>query len=473
MDLLDALAAVCIRREKGEVFFVSLAMDPKAATLYVSSNESVPATVISHLRKILGQLKELRKVVEPSPSIPADNETSPDLNKTQSRTDGELELQKTIYEHSYSKLRLRFSKRAPAILAIYETTVKGLQANDKDAKLLHLTRWALEHIQGLLQNDKPQCSLTDLIQTIDEVSLSWRDHLKAAGDVDILTRWDNLIRESGLTFRIYEAKAHVLLLDADWNRKLSLRRLLEKLFTLHRHIRTITRIAWSRRLSPFLEGQFDVVSVPAAHGDISIKFSQQDVLTIIFPPGEQKELPVCDELLKRLQEKAEYEGIELKKGTKLSMKANVHAECTLLAYHLQHPTITPYCYFGGSKLSCHGCATLFSSFNLVADSFHLPQFFTKGCHNKIYLRWPCPSLLSLEQSKRLQPGTLSLDTQVRKKVIAALRTELATYVHELRAVVQGPSRLQSDSTAASGDSRESAEEGIARLQARMEAGMCE
>lgn len=72
MDLLDAVAAVCIRKEKAEVFFVSLAMDPKAATLYVSSNESVPATVISHLHKIRGQLKELRKVVEPSPSITVD-----------------------------------------------------------------------------------------------------------------------------------------------------------------------------------------------------------------------------------------------------------------------------------------------------------------------------------------------------------------------------------------------------------------
>jgi hypothetical protein len=82
MDLLDALAAVCIRREKGEVFFVSLAMDLNAATLYVSSNETVPATVISHLCKIRGQLKELRAVVEPNPLIPADNERSPDPNKT-------------------------------------------------------------------------------------------------------------------------------------------------------------------------------------------------------------------------------------------------------------------------------------------------------------------------------------------------------------------------------------------------------
>jgi hypothetical protein len=399
MDLLDALAAVCIRKEKGEVFFVSLAMDQKTVTLYVSSNESVPAAVISHLRKIRGQLKELRKVVKPNPSNPADNETSPEPNKSQSHTDGELELQKTIYEHSYSKLRLRFSKRAPVILAIYETTMKSLQANDKDAKLLRLTRQALEHIQGLLQNGRPLRSLTNLIRPIGAMSLAWRDHLKAAGDEDILTCWDNSIREFGLTFHIYETIAHVLLLDADRNRKLSLRRLLEKLFTLHHHICTITHIAWSCRLSPFLEGQFDVVSVPAACGDISITFCQQDVLPIIFPSGEWKELPVCDELLKRLREKAKNEGIELRKGTKLSMKANVCAECTLLAYHLQHPNINPYHYFGGSKLSCHGCATLFSSFNLVAESFHLPQVFTKGCHSKIYLWWPCLSLLSLEQSK--------------------------------------------------------------------------
>ncbi|KIK01116.1 hypothetical protein K443DRAFT_663026 [Laccaria amethystina LaAM-08-1] len=360
-------------------------MDPKAATLYVSSNESVPATIISHLHKIWGQLKELQKVVEPNPSIPADNETSPDPNKTQSGTDGELELQKTIYEHSYSKLHLHFSKRAPVILAIYETTMKSLQANDKDAKLLHLTHWALKHIQGLLQNDRLPPSLTDLIQMINGMSLAWQDCLNAAGSEDILTRWDNLI--------------------------------------------------------------------PC--GDISITFSQQDVLPVIFPLGEQKELPVCDELLKRLQEKVKNEGIELKKGTKLSMKTAFHAESTLLAYHLQHPNINPYHYFGGSKLSCHGCATLFSSFNLVAESFHLPQFFTKGCHNRIYLWWHCPSLLSLEHSKQLQPGTPSLDT-------------------ELHAVIEGPSQPQLDSTAASGDSCESAEEeGIAILEEEMEAGMCE
>jgi hypothetical protein len=85
-----------------------------------------------------------------------------------------------------------------------------------------------------------------------------------------------------------------------------------------------------------------VVSVPAGHGDVAVKFSRQNVLPVIFPPGEPAEQAVYDELLKRLQTKANNEGIELKNGTELSMRAqHVHAECTLLAYHLQHPQIDP------------------------------------------------------------------------------------------------------------------------------------
>jgi hypothetical protein len=58
-------------------------------------------------------------------------------------------------------------------------------------------------------------------------------------------------------------------------------------------------------------------------------------------------------------------------------------------------------------------------------------------------------------------------------MVAALSMELMAYVHELCAVVEGPFQLQLDSTTASGDSHESAKEGIAKLQARIEAGMCE
>jgi len=130
---------------------------------------------------------------------------------------------------------------------------------------------------------------------------------------------------------------------------------------------TITRVAWSHRLSPFLKGKFQVISVPADHQNISIKFSRQNVLPITFPPGNPTKLDVksrvYDLLMERLKVTMKDQGLVFKEVTvpQFSMDICVHAECTLLAYHVRHPTraTIAYRYFGGSKLSCHGCSTFF------------------------------------------------------------------------------------------------------------------
>ena len=258
--------------------------------------------------------------------------------------------------------------------------------------------------------------------------------------------------------------AHLLLLlVVKKNRKLSLRQFLRKMFTLHHHIRSILRIAWSTRLAPFLEGQFKIVSVPAAPNDLFIQFSQQQVIYAAFPPKDQTtqnvRKMVYDQLLDRFQTKAKDEGIDLKMKTgsppELSLKKiNVHAECTLLAYHLQHPEIQSYNYFGGSKLSCHACGTFFSAFNNIAESFGHPQFFTKGSHDNLHFCWPSPSLLSQVQQTQLKPGARSLDIEVRKEMNKILGKELVGYVDKLRQTIEVSSPPQSDSIAASGDSCE-------------------
>jgi hypothetical protein len=58
LNVLDGLAAICVRHER-DFFFVSLAMDTNAATLYVSTNGTVPSTVTDHLHTIRRKLKEL------------------------------------------------------------------------------------------------------------------------------------------------------------------------------------------------------------------------------------------------------------------------------------------------------------------------------------------------------------------------------------------------------------------------------
>ena len=241
--------------------------------------------------------------------------------------------------------------------------------------------------------------------------------------------------------------------------------------TLHNHVRTILRIAWSRRLSPFLEGEFNIVLVPAAHGDILVDFSQQKVLQIAFPPEyktpQNIKQTVYNKLLSRVQATAAKQGVEMEKEEELSLThVCVHAECSLLAYHIQYPEITPYRYFGGSKLSCHGCSVFFSSFNGLATSPDDRQFFTKGCHDKIYLQWPCPSLLSQQQ----QPDAPPLDTLVKHAMIKVLGDELAAYVGDL---IQWSTPPQSDSTAASGDLRDTEAEAEQALRDFLAQGMCE
>ena len=211
LDVLDSLAAICVRNDKGDVFFVSLAMDTNSATLHVSTNGTVPSTLITHLHKIRGQLRHLKSVVEPGPSTSADID-SPDPNNTQARTDCELKLQQTIYEYSYKKLQRRFTKRGVAILDRYDDIMKGLEAKNRpeDTKRLSMTRMLLRDIEGALKNANPQeRHLTLLIKTIFGMNAAWRKFLKAT-DANVLTRWDDLTRESGLASRIYDANSSLI-----------------------------------------------------------------------------------------------------------------------------------------------------------------------------------------------------------------------------------------------------------------------
>ena len=201
MDLLDALAAICVHRAKGETFFVSLAMDSDSTTLYISSNHTVPATVTNYLFRIRDQLKNLRDALE-FPSITNSNEILPKPNLTLQRTKLELGLQEIIYEHTYLKLRQRFFKRAPAILKEYPAIEKTLTREGittEEAALLQDVQQILQFMKDELQSEKLPTGekLHFLITGIAAIAADKR--LKGA---EIVTRWDNLIRTSTLPFRI-------------------------------------------------------------------------------------------------------------------------------------------------------------------------------------------------------------------------------------------------------------------------------
>lgn len=240
LDILDAIASICVVDR--EVYFVSLAMDPDA-TLYVSTNGKVPATVTAHLLGIRRGLTELKAVLEPGPS---NNTNYPDPNVIQAQTDGELKLQQMMYQHSYPKLQRQFQKRWPTILRKYKVIESLLPtSNADDLQIIFVTYDLLSQIDILLKEEQPS---TRSIQTIAMLSGTWRGHKRR---VELLNAWEEIACMSGLASRIYDTHIDCRLdLDLSYCRKLSLERLLEKLFTLHCHIQSILRIVWSRRLSP-------------------------------------------------------------------------------------------------------------------------------------------------------------------------------------------------------------------------------
>ena len=89
--------------------------------------------------------------------------------------------------------------------------MKGLEAKNiaADSEILVITRVLLRDIEDWLKPDaKPQEPyLSLLIDTIAAMSKGWRTCLEAAGDENVLTRWDDLTRESGLASRIYDTSS--------------------------------------------------------------------------------------------------------------------------------------------------------------------------------------------------------------------------------------------------------------------------
>jgi hypothetical protein len=205
LDVLDALAAICVHKE-GDVFFVSLAMDTNAATLYVSTNWTVPATVIDHLHTIRRKLKELKPLqVLDFASSPPPNTESPVPNNSQIRSEVELDIQRIIYKYCYKKVQRRFRKRGPEILAQFDTIVESLQQHNRRCRY-QTSRSLIDHIHKSLQ-DSDQKSPQELrfpilIKMIDTLSRNWKKHLGAVGKdgFGLLTQWDSLTCKRGLVF---------------------------------------------------------------------------------------------------------------------------------------------------------------------------------------------------------------------------------------------------------------------------------
>ncbi|KAG0632819.1 hypothetical protein HOY80DRAFT_721270 [Tuber brumale] len=160
-----------------------------------------------------------------------------------------------------------------------------------------------------------------------------------------------------------------------------LRRGLEQLTSLTRHIECLITFANSPRLRPALQYRMSISTVPGQTRTVELPGSQEQWKPIL-EVAAAKILPwqKCD-----ARELAERFG-----GTIHVCPA--HCECTIIQYLMTRhgdswDNVPPFSYIGVSKLSCGACRLWLEAFNEVGQR----TFYTRGSHGKWYWPWGMPT----------------------------------------------------------------------------------
>ena len=184
-----------------------------------------------------------------------------------------------------------------------------------------------------------------------------------------------------------------------------LRRALEKLTSLPRHIETLFGFAHSPRLQPALQHRLVISTVPGKTHTV--------------------QLPASPEEWRSFLEVACYKRYDFQRTRAVELAGAfgskkwvcpVHCECGLIQYlHTrrgnQWDHVPPFDYIGVSKLSCSACRIWMEAFKELSGR----KFYTRGSHGKWYWPWGIPraqgSLLGLMAQKVLDKY---LDLAVQK-----------------------------------------------------------
>ena len=111
---LDALAAVAVAKERGEVIAVALRLTKSSLELIISSNTTIPPKTVEYLHALWDHLRTLADVYyrrHTRPNQPGDRDTSPPMRREHSRKNPLYNsLHQLIFKFCIAKFRGQFTK---------------------------------------------------------------------------------------------------------------------------------------------------------------------------------------------------------------------------------------------------------------------------------------------------------------------------------------------------------------------------
>ena len=154
-----------------------------------------------------------------------------------------------------------------------------------------------------------------------------------------------------------------------------LRRFIEKITTLYRHIVALNPSAYSPRLSPIYKLDFSIISVPVPAASIPA----------VIPTGTQQWLEIRDAMYRLKGYESTSSACPIPRNFN-SRRPVIHCEISLILYLDSTSDKPTFNYIGVSKLSCKACHLWITAHRNCTKGL---KRYTRGSHDKWY-PWNMP-----------------------------------------------------------------------------------
>ncbi|CUS15716.1 unnamed protein product [Tuber aestivum] len=457
--ILDAIASISVSQERSQVVAVGLKLNAKEQEirLIIAENNDVEPRLVAHIQYLWSLLQALSdECAANRGGLDRDEDGSPDIPEDVALL-LRIKIFREIYQFSLQKEMKRVSKWWDPLLNFVKELVKrrgdALQGFESD---LFDVLAALNCVRDLIHrlHPIPAQGLTDdewervynySMWANEKVGLVLADRnsfgceILAAELNDYMQGYRDNRQTPSSSFLIPETSERELYEDSPSSSRkeaFRLRRALEKLTSLTRHIECLITFANSPRLRPALQYDMSICTVPGEARTVQLPGSQQQWKEFM-EIAAGKVLPWQEDVAATLAHSF----------NERVCVCRAHCECTLVQYlatsHGESWDHVPaFTYIGVSKLSCSACSTWLDAFNDMGQR----RFHTRGSHRKWYWPWgmpkeeePLEEVIAPECSREVGPDKLFRVTLARK-----ISRQYVEHLKEQRVYRSG-----SDSTTAS------------------------
>ncbi|RDX54574.1 hypothetical protein OH76DRAFT_1469266 [Lentinus brumalis] len=407
-SILDNLARLLVSgEEKGQAFAIAVVPDTQRSRFIIAENKLVPLDVRRHLMTMLQSLYETRQLVltyrqaqHSSPVIPIPiprDATDPVHRKL-------LELEVSVFRHSWPKLRRRFNKAHRD--GVFTDICSAILSLDPD-KRLPLSVLQQDGLSVLSQSDRKQLGVIRHIVNQIRVLLV----PSTAPSDDVIHKTRVFLADMAQIMRRMESREVPLL-----RRFASYARALGK--------QDDDYAKWANKV---VSVHLEFTSIALAVGSPTMDTILTETITIDIAETNPRPARVhvnVDNLRIALGAGQNFDTITLQKfleskfgqylDTEVQVDGCIHCECAVLATldEMRSAGVPAIPYVGVSKPSCALCNCYFEAYRAVTGQ----DIRTRATHGQM-VPWRCPSL-----------GDQAVDEQVRSELSTKLRILLVDTV---------------------------------------------